>query len=52
MRIANTRHGRSCRYNVTEVVEHTENLVLAHGIGVLAFNAEKFIGNAVVHVLG
>ena len=50
--VADTRHRAALRNHVPEMVEQLEHLLLAHRIGILAFDALDLGGDTLVHLLG
>ena len=50
--VADAGHGAALRHDVAEVAEQGEDLVVAHGVGVLGLDAGELGGDAVVHVVG
>ena len=52
MVITDSRHRRTCRNNIAEVVQQIEDLLCTHRVLVLLLNAGYLVGNAPMHLLG
>ena len=50
--IPDTRHRRTGRNDVAEMIQEVEHLLRREGVGVLLFDARHLIGDAPMHVAG
>ena len=49
--VADTRHGRAGRYDIAEMIQQFENLLLRQRVLILLFDAGHLTGNTPVHIL-